>query len=269
MGASAFVDSNYFRNCPKPMMSSMQGSDAQGDGTFSGETGGIIKAYNNIMTDAKSYITYQQNNTSFDAYEAANAKESVPGNVRTLSGGTGYNNFDTASGMYAYKADAPADVPAAVTAGAGRVQGGDFKWKFDNSADDASYAVNPALKQALVSYKSGIVAIGSGAYIGSTEPVVTTTASVTVTTTATHTTESTAAETTASSSACEPDILLAGDVDCSGIVDVSDAVLLARFIAEDPVRIASAGMQNADCDEVSGIGTGDVIRILRIINKQI
>lgn len=167
MGSSTFVDSNYFRNCPKPMMSSKQGTDALGEGTFSGETGGIIKAYNNIMVDAKSYITYADNNSSFDAYEVSNAKDTVPASVKTLSGGTTYNNFDTSSIMYTYKADAPADVPAVVTAGAGRVQGGDFQWKFDNSVDDASYAVNDALKKALVNYKGSIVAIGSGSYVGS------------------------------------------------------------------------------------------------------
>ena len=182
MGASAFVEANYFRNCPKPVMSSMQGSDASGAGTFSGEAGGIIKTYNNIMQDAKSYITWQQNNSSFDAYEVTNAKDTVPASVKTLSGGTGYNNFDTSSEMYSYSADAPADVPAIVTANAGRIQGGDFKWQFDNAKDDASYAVNAALKSALVNYKTSIVKIGSGAYVTPSEPAVTgTTPAVTTT----------------------------------------------------------------------------------------
>jgi len=49
---------------------------------------------------------------------------------------------------------------------AGRVQGGDFRWGFDNSKDDAAYAVNQALKDALVAYKgySGTV------YQGGAEP---------------------------------------------------------------------------------------------------
>lgn len=170
MGASAFVENNYFRNCPKPMMSSLQGSDALGEGTFSGENGGIIKAYNNIMVNAKSYITYKDNASSFDAYEVADAKDSVPASVKTLSGGTAYNNFDTGSKMYTYKADAPADVPAIVTANAGRVQGGDFKWQFDNSVDDASYEVNTGLKSAIVNYKTKLLAVGSGEYIGSDVP---------------------------------------------------------------------------------------------------
>ncbi|MCR4821798.1 MAG: hypothetical protein K5873_02870 [Treponema sp.] len=54
-GASCFVEGNFFRNAHDPMMSSLQGTDGQGDGTFSGENGGIIKAYNN---------TFEQNNTN-------------------------------------------------------------------------------------------------------------------------------------------------------------------------------------------------------------
>ena len=72
-GASVFVESNYFRNCSKPMMISQQGSDIAGDpkGTFSGENGGIIKSYANVFAEKGSsfrYVTYQQNSTEFDAY---------------------------------------------------------------------------------------------------------------------------------------------------------------------------------------------------------
>ena len=162
MGSSAFVENNYFRNCPRPMMSSLQGTDAAGEGTFSGETGGIIKSFGNYMEGVSSYITYKDNSSSFDAYEASSRSETVPSSVKTLSGGTTYNNFDTASSMYKYTPDAAADVPAIVTAKAGRVDGGDFQWKFDNSVDDASYAVNTALKSALTSYKGTVQAIGSG-----------------------------------------------------------------------------------------------------------
>lgn len=54
-GASCFVEGNFFRNAHDPMMSSKQGTDAQGSGTFSGEKGGVIKAYNN---------EFAQNNTN-------------------------------------------------------------------------------------------------------------------------------------------------------------------------------------------------------------
>ncbi|MDE6707835.1 MAG: right-handed parallel beta-helix repeat-containing protein [Oscillospiraceae bacterium] len=170
LGASAFVENNYFRNCKYPMLSSMQGSDiAYGTGTFSGENGGIIKSFGNFMTGQKDYVTYQSNNTEFDAYEASSRDEKVPSSVTAKQGGSSYNNFDTADTMYSYTPDKTEDVPAIVTANAGRVQGGDLQWQFDNSVDDESYAVNQALKDALVAYKDRIVAIGSG-FTDSTDP---------------------------------------------------------------------------------------------------
>ena len=48
-----------------------------------------------------------------------------------------------------------------VKAFAGRVQGGDFKWTFTD-ADNASYAVDPELKAALVNYKGTLVSTNVG-----------------------------------------------------------------------------------------------------------
>ena len=178
MGASCFVENNYFRNCPNPMLISMQGSDIAGGGkgTFSSEDGGVIKSFGNYMTGQKAYVTYQQNNTEFDAYQASSRNEKVPSNAKAKQGGTTYNNFDTDSNiMYSYSADSTESVPAIVTAGAGRVDGGDFKWQFNNSVDDASSDVNEALKSALVSYKDKITAIGSGFREDNTPPPSTTT----------------------------------------------------------------------------------------------
>lgn len=50
-GGSVFVENNYFRNAHDPMMSSNQGTDAQGAGTFSGEPGGVIKSWNNKFVE--------------------------------------------------------------------------------------------------------------------------------------------------------------------------------------------------------------------------
>ena len=195
MGASAFLENNYFRNCKYPMLASMQGSDVEAGGIFSGEDGGIIKSYGNYMTGQKAYVKYQDNSTEFDAYEASSRSEQVPSSVKTKQGGTTYNNFDTASGFYSYTADKAEDVPAKVTANAGRVQGGDFQWKFDNSVDDESYAVNTALKAALVAYKDSIVAIGSG-FSDSTDPTATTAPQETTTVATNNTTADTTTKTT-------------------------------------------------------------------------
>jgi hypothetical protein len=55
--------------------------------------------------------------------------------------------------MYSYTADTPEQAVENIRAYAGRVQGGDFRWTFDNSSDDASSSVNQALKDALTAYK--------------------------------------------------------------------------------------------------------------------
>ncbi len=187
MGASAFVENNYFRNCKYPMLISMQGSDDITGGTFSDENGGIIKSFGNYITGAKAYTTYKDNPTDFDAYEVANAKDTVPSSVKSKQGGTSYNNFDTSSVMYNYTPDKAEDVPANVTAKAGRVDGGDLKWTFNNSVDDESYAVNDALKAALVSYKPTVVAIGSGFKDDNTNPPTSSTTTTTTTTVTTNT----------------------------------------------------------------------------------
>ncbi|MDE7089377.1 MAG: pectate lyase, partial [Prevotella sp.] len=116
--SNAFVEANYFRNCKYPMLISRQGSDVATDskGTFSGEDGGMIKSYANKIIGATRYVTYQQNSTEFDAYEAQRRDEQVPAVVVAKQGGRKYDNFDTdASLFYTYTPDAADDVPAVVT----------------------------------------------------------------------------------------------------------------------------------------------------------
>ena len=165
MGASVFVESNYFRNTKYPMMISKQGTDAKGDGTFSGENGGVLKAYGNIFAEKSkyfSYITWKNSNTDFDAYEVASPSETVPSSVVAKAGGTSYNNFDTdASKMYTYTPDAAVDVPAKVTGfyGAGRLNQGDIHYTFNNATDDADYGRCAGLDNVLSSYKTSLVNI--------------------------------------------------------------------------------------------------------------
>lgn len=166
-GSSVFMESNYFDGVKRPIMSSKQGTDAMGDGTFSGEDGGLIKAYGNVFAnkpDNFSYITYANNNTSFDAYEVSAPSEQVPSSVKTLVGGTSYNNFDTNSSlMYAYAADKAEDVPAIVEGfyGAGRLNHGDI----DFVIPDETVVTNghqqplPTLASILDAYTSGVVKV--------------------------------------------------------------------------------------------------------------
>lgn len=187
-GSSVFMESNYFDATKRPIMSSKQGTDAKGDGTFSGEDGGLIKAYGNVFAnkpDNFSYVPYAENNTSFDAYEVSDPSEQVPASVKTLVGGTSYDNFDTnPSLMYAYAADKAADVPAIVEGfyGAGRLNHGDI----DFVIPDETVVTNghqqpwPALASLLDSYTSGVVKVfgesnaageggGTGGSTGGTE----------------------------------------------------------------------------------------------------
>lgn len=166
-GSSIFMESNYFDAVKRPIMSSLQGTDAKGDGTFSGEKGGLIKAYGNVFAnkpDNFSYIPYAENNTSFDAYEVSDPSKQVPASVKTLVGGTSYNNFDTNSSlMYAYAADKAEDVPSIVEGfyGAGRLNHGDI----DFVIPDETVVTNghqqpwPALASLLDSYTSGVVKV--------------------------------------------------------------------------------------------------------------
>ncbi len=179
LGSSVFMEANYFRNCKYPMMTSMQGTDvyASGtkrdptnNGTFSKEAGGAIKAYNNHMEGSYTFIPYGaskyvlkgaetaigdiDSKVDFDAYVVSSRDAQVPSSVKSYSGENTYNNFDTdKSIMYSYTADSPEQAVANVRAYAGRLQGGDFKWTFDNSVDDASSDVNQKLKDALMAYK--------------------------------------------------------------------------------------------------------------------
>ncbi len=171
-GSSAFVEANCFRKCKNPMMSSLQGTDLLGKGTFSGESGGMIKAYNNKIIGAHSLIyansdlgTTSGNATSFDAYLATYRDEIIADSFRTVGGGTIYNNFDTSAdydlGVNPEDIDDPENVVEIVKKYAGRMNGGDVSWNFDD-AEDENYSVISGLKEYIVNYKSLVLTIGTG-----------------------------------------------------------------------------------------------------------
>ena len=168
-----FVEKNYFRHCKYPMLISKQGSDihngtgtsSETKGNFSSEDGGMIKVFDNYITEQTSFEPYVAGDAlyskHFDAYVVENRNDQVPAEVVTLQGGTEYNNFDTANDFYMYSPDAAADVPSTVTGqyGAGRCQHGDFQYTFDNATQDKNSEVITDLSNKLANYESKLVKI--------------------------------------------------------------------------------------------------------------
>lgn len=182
MGSSVFVEANYFRNCKYPMLTSMQGSDVYNESTgsndytnmptFSKEDGGTIKAFNNSMSGQHRFVAYRaagypNSTVDFDAYLATSRDEKISNSVVSAYGSNSYNNFDTnASVMYAYTVDTPEAARGKVMQYAGRTNGGDFKWTFNNAVDDASSDVHTALKAALTGYKTSLVLVQGDSIAG-------------------------------------------------------------------------------------------------------
>lgn len=159
---SAFVEGNYFRNCPRPMMTSGQGTDKWNgaNGTFSGQTGGVTKAYNNHIIGAKRIVYQDEYPTDYDAWLVTDRTEKVPESESPKTDAAyHYSNFDTAETMYGVAPLTPEDAMNDAKAYAGRCDGGDLKWTFDNSTDDADHDVNKGLKEAIINYKDGIISI--------------------------------------------------------------------------------------------------------------
>ena len=78
------------------------------------------------------------------------------------------------------------------------------------------------------------------------------------TTTTTTTTTTTAATTTPSGD------FLAGDVDCNGVVEINDAVLLARYVAQDDtVKITVQGVANGDYNQDGSVDSTDITAVCR------
>lgn len=178
-GGSALVENNYFRNCKYPMLTSKQGTDAEGAGTFSGEPGGVIKAFNNILVNPRKiqYNTGAMTDGKWDAVLVESRDAEVT--ATCLAGGTGYNSVADLAARTSYienKIEAPETVVATVTGslGAGRMQHGDFTWKFLNSAQDENDKVIVDLKTAFNNYKSTLEGFANGDVVsngGATQPI--------------------------------------------------------------------------------------------------
>ena len=210
MGSSLFVQNNYFRNCKNPMLSSNQGTDALGEGTFSGENGGIIKATGNVIVGAQKIIYANAvsetgdsaNAASFDAYLAKSADEKVPSSYKTVAGGTSYDNFDTTVdlGVKSGSLNDAKDVPSVVTSskGAGSLGRGVIDWKFTD-ADNDDYSVNKELKATVTNYRNtSLVSVGgvNGTVVAPEQPTKSTEATTKETEATTKDNETTKAEET-------------------------------------------------------------------------
>ena len=102
-GASAFVEGNYFRNAHSPMLSSKQGTDALGSGTFSGEKGGVIKSFNNEFAEKNTNgVKFQliTNKYDYTNNKALGAYREWYENVGTKNGDGTYTIYDTTADKF-------------------------------------------------------------------------------------------------------------------------------------------------------------------------
>ncbi len=106
------------------------------------------------------------------------------------------------------------------------------------------------------------------------EIIVTTTSATTTTATTTTTTVTTTTVTTTTVSDTKdstlPDLIsfLRGDVNDDGMVDVKDAVLLARYVGGDVTAyVNERGLTNADCDLNGNIHPSDLTLLLRFLAR--
>lgn len=173
---SAFVESNYFRSCSRVMTISGQGTDTYNsatglydlEGTFSGQNGGMTKSFNNTMVNCVKFVDQNTHPTQFDAYTVTARNAQIPSTVKSIKGEYSYSNFDTDATFYVSNPDAPDDARTNVLAYAGRMNGGDFKWTFNNAVDDASSDLNTSLKSKILNYQSTLLSIQGETALGRT-----------------------------------------------------------------------------------------------------
>lgn len=171
--SNALIENNYFRAIKRPMMIAGQGTDiwdkekltfdSSLKGTFSNQDGGINKACGNVIAESPKvqFLTQNDYETQFDAWVVDSRDEKVPETAKSLRGGWAHTNFDTADNMYLYTPDNASDVPEILKTTAGRLEGGDITWSFDNSVDDEHHDINQPLKDKLTTYTPTLLAIQS------------------------------------------------------------------------------------------------------------
>ncbi len=170
LSSQCFAEGNYFRNCKDPFLVGGYGTDgAASKSTFSGETKGFIKAYNNHIEGATALMyanaaagvagsTKAGTKDNSDAYLASTRDEVIS---NEYTNGVAYSNFDTKVdlGVTASQVESPENAKATVMKYAGRVAGGDFTYTFDNSTADTSYEIDNNLSALLIAYTSKLVSV--------------------------------------------------------------------------------------------------------------
>lgn len=164
--SNAFIEANHFRNVQRPMMIAGQGTDRKyasdpDKGTFSGQPGGMSKAYaNKVEGTIEVRLSYQTDDAEqYDAWLVSERSEKVPETAAAYKGGHIYDNFDTAEDMYASTPDNAEQVADIVCKYAGRMNGGDLHWAFDNDTDDRDHSLNTALKSAITEYTTALIRV--------------------------------------------------------------------------------------------------------------
>lgn len=145
----------------------------------------------------------------------------------------------------------------------------------DLSSANIGGTLSPEWGEVVINGENGIKATSEVCSVFEDAPIVTTvttetTTTTTTTTVITGTTPVTTSEvTTIQSTTTTQQVITTnpGDVNNDGKVDVSDIILLARYVAEDPeiAPLSETGKQNADCDGESNITAGDVAKIARVL----
>lgn len=128
-----------------------------------------------------------------------------------------------------------------------------------------------AVKESASEINAGFK-FSSGDVVITTEPSETTTTDTTTTTTETSTTSTTTETSTTSTttetsttSSGENFTVLRGDVNVDNLVNVKDAVLLARYVGNESVVLSDQALRNAELDGNDSINTDDLTKLLRII----
>ena len=118
-------------------------------------------------------------------------------------------------------------------------------------------------KWAAVSY-NGVSGYCSMDYLKQEAVQTTTATSAAQTTTTTETTTTAAAATTVDTNVDDRYVTLYGDINCDGVIDVTDAVMLQKYL-NDSVSLNYAQLANADCQKDEQIDSTDVVVLMQFL----